>query len=48
MAVGTNDAKEMAGTMKDGLAKTKVQLLGIGLLIFLLFWVIRTDKYQYA
>ena len=48
MGVSTDDAKEMASAMKDGLGKTKVQLLGVGLLIFLLFWVIRTDKYQYA
>lgn len=48
MTVGVNDAKEIAGVVQDGLSKIQVQLLGIGLLIFLLFWVIRSDRYQNA
>lgn len=45
MVVRAEDAKEMAGAIGNGVSKVKTQLLGVGLLVFLLFWVIRVDKF---
>ena len=48
MAVQAGDAKEMANAIGKGLSKVKIQLVGIGLLVFLLFWIIRCDRFTNA
>lgn len=48
MVVRVEDAKEMAGAIGNGVSQVKTQLLGVGLLVFLLFWVVRVDKFTHS